>query len=62
MPPPPIPATAVAGLLTHLHSDHADIDALGRVLAPTAAVLRPEKGYGSKAEVALIEKSESALK
>jgi L-ascorbate metabolism protein UlaG (beta-lactamase superfamily) len=61
MPPSPIPATAVAGLLTHLHSDHADVDALGRVLASTAVVLRPARSYGSKAEVALIEKSESAL-
>ncbi len=61
IPPSPIPATAVAGLLTHLHSDHADVDALGRALAPTAVVLRPERSYGSKAEVALIEKSESAL-
>jgi L-ascorbate metabolism protein UlaG (beta-lactamase superfamily) len=33
IPPSPTPATAVAGLLTHLHSDHADVDALGRVLA-----------------------------
>jgi L-ascorbate metabolism protein UlaG (beta-lactamase superfamily) len=56
-----MPATAVAGLLTHLHSDHADIDALGRALAPTAVVLRPERSYGSQAEVALIEKPESAL-
>lgn len=61
MPPSPTPATAVAGLLTHLHSDHADVDALARVLAPTAVVLRPERSYGSKAEVALIERSESAL-
>lgn len=61
IPPSPIPATAVAGLLTHLHSDHADVDALGRVLAPTAVVLRPERSYGSKAEVALIEKPESEL-
>jgi L-ascorbate metabolism protein UlaG (beta-lactamase superfamily) len=61
IPPSPIPATAVAGLLTHLHSDHTDVDALGRVLAPTAVVLRPERSYGSKAEVALIEKPESEL-
>jgi L-ascorbate metabolism protein UlaG (beta-lactamase superfamily) len=61
IPPSPKPATAVAGLLTHLHSDHADVDALGRALAPTAVVLRPERSYGSKAEVALIEKPESAL-
>ncbi len=61
IPPSPAPGTAVAGLLTHLHSDHADVDALGRVLAPTAVVLRPEGSYGSKAEVALIDRSESEL-
>jgi L-ascorbate metabolism protein UlaG (beta-lactamase superfamily) len=61
MPPSPKPATAVAALLTHLHSDHADVDALGRALAPAATVLRPEKGYGGEAEVALIEKPESEL-
>jgi L-ascorbate metabolism protein UlaG (beta-lactamase superfamily) len=61
IPPSPSPETAVAGLLTHLHSDHADIDALGRALAPTAVVLRPERGYGGGAEVALIEKPESEL-
>jgi L-ascorbate metabolism protein UlaG (beta-lactamase superfamily) len=61
MSPSPTPGTAVAGLLTHLHSDHADVDALARALAPTAVVLRPEKSFGSGAEVALIEKSESAL-
>jgi L-ascorbate metabolism protein UlaG (beta-lactamase superfamily) len=62
IPPSPIPATAAAGLLTHLHSDHADVDAFCRVLASTAVVLRPERSYGSKAEVALIEKPESRLK
>lgn len=61
IPPSPVPATAVAGLLTHLHSDHADVDALGRALAPTAVVLRPERSFGSKAEVALIEGPESEL-
>ena len=61
IPPSPKPAAAVAGLLTHLHSDHADVDALGRALAATAVVLRPERGHGGKAEVSLIEKPESAL-
>lgn len=61
VPPSPQPAAAVAGLLTHLHSDHADIDALCRALTPAAVVLRPERGHGGKAEVALIEKPESAL-
>lgn len=61
IPLSPPPATAVAGLLTHLHSDHADINALGRVLGPAGVVLRPEKSFGSEAEVALIDKPESEL-
>lgn len=61
MPPSPVPASAIAGLLTHLHSDHADVDALRRALAPAAVVLRPERSFGSEAEVALIEEPESAL-
>jgi L-ascorbate metabolism protein UlaG (beta-lactamase superfamily) len=55
IPPSPMAASAVAGLLTHLHSDHADVDALGRVLTPGAVVLRPERSYGSKAEVSNAE-------
>jgi L-ascorbate metabolism protein UlaG (beta-lactamase superfamily) len=61
IPPSPASGTAVAGLLTHLHRDHADVDALSRTLGPAGVVLRPEKSFGSKAEVALIEKPESAL-
>lgn len=61
IPPSPASGTAVAGLLTHLHWDHADVDALGRVLDPAAVVLRPEKSFGGEDEVALIEKPESEL-
>ncbi|HEX7293281.1 MAG TPA: MBL fold metallo-hydrolase [Solirubrobacterales bacterium] len=61
IPPSPAAGTAVAGLLTHLHWDHADVDALGRVLSPAGVVLRPEKSFGSQAEVALIDKPESEL-
>lgn len=61
IPPSPASGTAVAGLLTHLHRDHADVDALSRTLNPGAVVLRPEKGFGAEPEVALIERSESAL-
>ncbi len=61
IPPSPTSGTVIAGLLTHLHRDHADVDALRRVLGPTAVVLRPERSFGSGAEVALIEKSEAAL-
>jgi L-ascorbate metabolism protein UlaG (beta-lactamase superfamily) len=61
IPPSPAPGTVSAALLTHLHSDHADIEALGRALRPGAVVLRPEKAFGDRAETALVDKSESAL-
>lgn len=61
IPSSPASGAAIAGLLTHLHRDHADIGALGRVLGPGGVVLRPEESFGGEAEVALIEKSESEL-
>lgn len=61
IPPSPASGTAIAGLLTHLHWDHADVDALRRVLGPGGVLLRPEKSFGGAAEVALIEKPESEL-
>jgi L-ascorbate metabolism protein UlaG (beta-lactamase superfamily) len=36
---------AIAGLVTHLHRDHADADALAGALAPRTSVLEP-LGYG----------------
>jgi L-ascorbate metabolism protein UlaG (beta-lactamase superfamily) len=39
---PPTSGTAVAGLLTHLHRDHADADALSHALADGAPVLMPD--------------------
>lgn len=38
----PTPGTAVAGLLTHLHRDHADAQALKLALAAGAPVLMPD--------------------
>lgn len=38
---PPAPGRAVAGLVTHLHRDHADAGALAAALAPGAAVHHP---------------------
>lgn len=38
---PPTPGAAVAGLVTHLHRDHADAAALAAALAPGAPVLEP---------------------
>lgn len=41
---------AVAGLVTHLHRDHADAAALSGALAPAAPVLEPEAGGGDPVE------------
>lgn len=61
VPRSPEPGSIHAGLLTHLHSYHADADALKRALRTDAPVLRPERASGTGAEVALVEKTESAF-
>ncbi|MFA4929386.1 MAG: hypothetical protein WC558_12790, partial [Patulibacter sp.] len=43
---PATPGAAVAGLVTHLHRDHADAAALTAALAPGAPVLGPPAGGG----------------
>jgi L-ascorbate metabolism protein UlaG (beta-lactamase superfamily) len=43
---------AVAGLVSHLHRDHADAPALKRALAQAAPVLLPEPGGGPAVEEA----------
>jgi L-ascorbate metabolism protein UlaG (beta-lactamase superfamily) len=51
MTPPevtPPRGAASAGLITHLHRDHADAAALSQALSPQAAVYEPE-GYGGGA-------------
>src|SRR4051794_25967150 len=48
-PPAVVPArsgSAVAGMVTHLHRDHADAAALAAALAPGAAVLEPPAAGG----------------
>jgi L-ascorbate metabolism protein UlaG (beta-lactamase superfamily) len=47
---PPAAGTAVAGLVTHLHRDHADAAALAAALAPGAPVLEPPAGGGDSFE------------
>lgn len=47
---PPTAGSAVAGLVTHLHLDHADARALGGALAPGAPVLEPEPYGGDTLE------------
>jgi len=61
VPPSPAPQTVDVGLLTHMHSDHADVAALSRALRADGRVLRPERASGSGAETALVEEPESAL-
>lgn len=61
VPPSPEPGSIHVGLLTHLHRDHADADALKRALRADALVLRPERATGTAAEVALVEKTELAF-
>lgn len=61
LPAPPAPGSVAAGLVTHLHSDHADAAALGRALRAGAPVLRPELATGAGAEVALVERAEAAF-
>jgi L-ascorbate metabolism protein UlaG (beta-lactamase superfamily) len=42
--------SAVAGLVTHLHRDHADAAALAHALRPDAPVLEPTAGGGDRVE------------
>lgn len=46
----PTAGRAVAGLVTHLHRDHADAAALAPALIPGAPVLQPRAGDGGPAE------------
>jgi L-ascorbate metabolism protein UlaG (beta-lactamase superfamily) len=46
----PAAGDALAGLVSHLHRDHADADALAGVLAPDAEVLEPVWPGGRDAE------------
>ena len=47
--PSPVPGSA-AGLVTHLHADHADPAALARALTPDGLILRPEPARGEALE------------
>lgn len=61
VPPSPSAGSVAVGLLTHLHSDHADPAALIRALRSDGLVLRPQEATGGSVETALLEKPESAL-
>jgi L-ascorbate metabolism protein UlaG (beta-lactamase superfamily) len=57
----PRAGTAVAGLLTHLHRDHADAAALTRALAAGAPVYEPEAGGGDEFENLALAQAEHEL-
>lgn len=57
----PTAGTAVAGLVTHLHRDHADAAALGAALAPGASVFEPPAGGGEALEGLALAQAEHEL-
>lgn len=57
----PSAGTAAAGLLTHLHRDHADARALAPALAPRAPVLEPGPGGGNDLEEIGLAHAEAEL-
>lgn len=61
--PDVIPAQpgAVAGLLTHLHRDHADADALRAAIAPGAPVFEPESYGGDGVEQLAVAQADHEL-
>jgi L-ascorbate metabolism protein UlaG (beta-lactamase superfamily) len=58
----PEPGAAAAGLLTHLHRDHADAAALAAALAPGAPVFGPEPFGGGDLEQAALAQAEHELR
>ena len=52
---------AVAGLVTHLHRDHADASALKTALAPAAPILEPPPGGGDAFEELSLAQAEHEL-
>src|SRR4051794_29747690 len=58
---PARPGSAVAGLVTHLHRDHADAAALAAALRPGAPVLEPAPGGGDNVENLALAQAEQEL-
>ncbi|MFL5844804.1 MAG: MBL fold metallo-hydrolase [Solirubrobacteraceae bacterium] len=57
----PSPGRAVAGMVTHLHRDHADARALAGALVAGAPVLEPPAGNGEGLEELALAQSEHEL-
>ena len=67
VPLPPVlpaesPGAGAAGLVTHLHRDHADAAALAAALAPGAPVLLPEPYGGGPVEEAAVMQADAELR
>ena len=60
-PPASRPKSAVVGLLTHLHGDHADAAALAEALRPGAPVFRPAAATGAGSDLELTAPSEAGF-
>jgi L-ascorbate metabolism protein UlaG (beta-lactamase superfamily) len=58
---PPTAGRALAGLVTHLHRDHADAAALKAALAPGGRVFEPPAGGGDELEQLGVAQAESEL-
>jgi len=62
MPPPNAGRGTVSlALVTHLHGDHADPEALARALAPDGVVLRPVPAVGEPLEVGALIPAEQGF-
>ncbi|MEA2126036.1 MAG: hypothetical protein QOI80_2818 [Solirubrobacteraceae bacterium] len=57
----PEPAPAQLALVTHLHRDHADPDAIRAALVPGGRVLRPAPMEGGRMETAALAEAEAGL-
>jgi L-ascorbate metabolism protein UlaG (beta-lactamase superfamily) len=62
LPGPTRPGAAVLALVTHLHQDHTDADAIAAVLAPGGVLLRPAPDAGEFLEIAAQEPAEERLR
>src|SRR3954468_24096429 len=61
LPGPSRPGAAVLALVTHLHQDHTDADAIAAALAPDGVLLRPAPDSGEFLELAGQQPAEERL-
>ena len=61
LPAPSRSGAAALALVTHLHEDHADADAIADALAPDGVLLRPAAAQGAFLEVAATKNAEDRL-